>query len=125
MFVACWYSHRHDNVGRVVDGGGRVGVLDGEKRGELDGSGHLTNHHFKGSLGESEMRRGRRKGGEKERGGEREENAELNNHSEHRGGVETHWAGWVEVVQVLLEDDGDILTRSGEGGGEVSNHAEK
>ena len=49
--------------------------------------------------------------------GEREENAELNNHSEHRGGVETHWAGWVEVVQVLLEDDGDILTRSG--GGEV------
>ena len=35
----------------------------------------------------------------------------------------THWAAWVEVVQVLLEDDGDILT--GPGGEEVSYHAEK
>ena len=30
--------------------------------------------------------------------------------------VETHWAAWVEVVQVLLEDDGDILTGPGGGG---------
>jgi len=36
----------------------------------------------------------------------------------------THWAAWVEVVQVLLEDDGDILTGPG-GEEEVSYHAEK